>query len=117
MLLYIYTIQGVYWPDCKIARWTVQISFLSSHKEELMYSVCHNAKMNLKWHVELKAKTKLSPCLINWALCYEDVWESGGIAPPFLTLELSEGELSVPRPGRVTSVENPHIVPIRQETG
>jgi hypothetical protein len=28
---------------------------------------------------------KLSLCLISSALCHEDIWGSGGIAPPFLT--------------------------------
>jgi hypothetical protein len=27
---------------------------------------------------------KLSLCLINSALCHEDIWENGGIAPSFL---------------------------------
>jgi hypothetical protein len=36
-------------------------------------------------------EVKLSVCLINQAPPYEDVWESGGIAPPFLS---SGGELS-----------------------
>jgi uncharacterized Fe-S cluster-containing MiaB family protein len=28
---------------------------------------------------------KLSLCLMNYALCHEHIWDSGGIAPPFLT--------------------------------
>jgi hypothetical protein len=64
-------------------------------------------------HVEGKAKEKLSLCLINLALCHEDIWGSGGIAPPFFILELSECELSVSRPGRFNSVEIPHVLPIR----
>jgi hypothetical protein len=34
-------------------------------------------------------------CLIS----HVDIWESGGIAPPFLTSALDEGEWSVSRPG------------------
>jgi hypothetical protein len=33
-------------------------------------------------------KTKLSICFINQALCHEDIWDSGGIAPPFMTSAL-----------------------------
>jgi hypothetical protein len=36
--------------------------------------------------VEVKVKLPLS--LMNSALCNEDIWGSGGIAPPFLTLGL-----------------------------
>jgi hypothetical protein len=39
---------------------------------------------------------KLSLCLINYAQRYEDVWWSGGIAPPFLTLDLDGGQLNTP---------------------
>jgi hypothetical protein len=35
---------------------------------------------------EYNKKVKLCLCLINSALCHEDVWESGGIALPFLDL-------------------------------
>jgi hypothetical protein len=40
------------------------------------------------------AKIKLSLCLINSAPCHEDVWGSGDIAPPLLTLVLDGGEWS-----------------------
>jgi hypothetical protein len=33
---------------------------------------------------------KLSLCLINSALCREDVWGTGGIGPPFLTSTLND---------------------------
>jgi hypothetical protein len=33
-------------------------------------------------------KVKLFLCLIDQVLRYEDIWGSGGIAPPFLTLAL-----------------------------
>jgi hypothetical protein len=45
-------------------------------------------------------KTKLFLCLIKY--CHEDVCESGGIAPPFLTLALDAGELSTSHPCRFT---------------
>jgi hypothetical protein len=45
---------------------------------------------------------KLSLCLINEAPCHEDVLERGGIAPPFLTLALDEGEQSASYPGCFT---------------
>jgi hypothetical protein len=34
-------------------------------------------------------KVKLSPCLTNWALLHEGVWESGCIDPHFLELDTS----------------------------
>jgi hypothetical protein len=34
-------------------------------------------------------------CLINLALCHEDVWKTGGIPPSFVTSALDEGEWSV----------------------
>jgi hypothetical protein len=37
-------------------------------------------------------KVKLPVCVINWALCYEDLWLNGGIAPSFLTLVVHGGE-------------------------
>jgi uncharacterized protein YacL len=40
----------------------------------------------------LTVKVKLSLCLINKALCHEDVWGREGIAPPFLALALDGGE-------------------------
>jgi hypothetical protein len=36
---------------------------------------------------------------------HEDIWGSGGIAPPFLTSALDEGEWSVSRYGHFTSGE------------
>jgi hypothetical protein len=37
-------------------------------------------------------KIKLSLCLLNQALGHEDVWENGGIDPPFLTSALDREE-------------------------
>jgi hypothetical protein len=42
-------------------------------------------------------KVKLSLCLINSALCHEDICGTGGIAPPFLTSALDGGEWSASR--------------------
>jgi hypothetical protein len=39
-------------------------------------------------------KVKFSLCLINWALCHEGVWRSGGITPLHLTSALAGGEWS-----------------------
>jgi hypothetical protein len=36
----------------------------------------------------------------NYALGHEDVWGSGGIALPFLTMVIAGGEWSASRPGR-----------------
>jgi hypothetical protein len=41
-----------------------------------------------------KGKVNLALCLISEALCHEDIWGSGGIAPPFLTSTLGGGEWS-----------------------
>jgi hypothetical protein len=49
--------------------------------------------------ITTEVKVKLSLCLINLAQCNEDVWRSGGIAPPFLTSTLKESVVSfTPRP-------------------
>jgi hypothetical protein len=48
---------------------------------------------------------KLSLCLTNYALRHEGVWESGVIAPPFLTSALVAGEWSASRPCRLTPGE------------
>jgi hypothetical protein len=58
------------------------------------------------WFILLRVskgiKVKFSLCLINYALCHEDIWRSGGISPPFLTSALDGGEWSASRPGRFT---------------
>jgi hypothetical protein len=45
-----------------------------------------------------------SPCrpdwLWNYVVFYEEVWGSGGIAPPFWTTALDGGDWPVSRPGR-----------------
>jgi hypothetical protein len=45
-------------------------------------------------------------CLINWELCHEDIWGSGGTAPPILPSALDRGEWSASRPGRFTPGES-----------
>jgi hypothetical protein len=39
-----------------------------------------------------KVKIRFSLCLINYAPHHEDIWGSGGIAPPLLTSTLDGGE-------------------------
>jgi hypothetical protein len=52
-----------------------------------------------------KVKVKLPLCLIDLALCHEDIWGSGGIALPFLTSVLDGGEWSASCLGRFTPGE------------
>jgi hypothetical protein len=47
-------------------------------------------------------KLKLTMRLINCALGHEDLWGSGGIAPPFLTSAQDIGHRQVSRTGWVT---------------
>jgi hypothetical protein len=56
----------------------------------------------MKTNLGVKKKVKLSLCVFNSTLCHEDVWGSGGIAPPFLTSALDGGERSASLPGRFT---------------
>jgi hypothetical protein len=44
-------------------------------------------------------KVKVTLCFINFAICHEDIWGSGGIAPPFLTSALDRGEQSASHSG------------------
>jgi hypothetical protein len=53
----------------------------------------------------LKRKVKLSLCLVNLTTRHEDVWGSGGIAPPFLALWLDGGEWPTSHPFRFTPTE------------
>jgi hypothetical protein len=39
-----------------------------------------------------KGEVKVTLCLINYALCHENTWGSGGIAPPFVTSALDGGQ-------------------------
>jgi hypothetical protein len=58
---------------------------------------------------KLKGKTlKLSLGLINYARSSEDVRDSGGIAPPFLTSALDGGEWSASHPCYFTARETAH---------
>jgi hypothetical protein len=56
----------------------------------------------------VKVEVNLSLCLITYALCHEDIWESGGIAPPFLTSALDGGEWSTSHPGHFTPRGGPN---------
>jgi hypothetical protein len=47
------------------------------------------------WHEILKKKSKVAAVLDNEALRHEDIWESGGIFPPFLTAALDGDDWSV----------------------
>jgi hypothetical protein len=47
----------------------------------------------------LLLKVKVSLCFINYAICHEDILDSGSIAPPFLTSALHRGEQSASHPG------------------
>jgi hypothetical protein len=49
-------------------------------------------------------KGKVIPVL-NYALCHEDVWGSGGTATPLVTWVLDNGEWSATRPRRFTCRE------------
>jgi hypothetical protein len=49
--------------------------------------------------LQLHSPVRLHVVMFNYALCHEDMWGSGGIAPPFLTSELDGGELSASSPG------------------
>jgi hypothetical protein len=49
-----------------------------------------------------KAKIKLSLCLTNYTPRHDDVWKTGGKAPPFLTSALVGGEYSASCPVRFT---------------
>jgi hypothetical protein len=51
------------------------------------------------------AKENLPLCLINWAPNHENVWGSGGIAPPFLTSTQIWGEWSASLPAHFTTQE------------
>jgi hypothetical protein len=52
--------------------------------------------------LKLKLKLKFFMCLINY---HKDGSGSGGIAPPFLTSSLDEGERSVSSPDHFTAGE------------
>jgi hypothetical protein len=64
-------------------------------------------------HTLCICKVKFPLYLINYALCHEDVWESGGTTPPFLSLALDGREWSASRPCRFTpggSVPSAHCI-------
>jgi hypothetical protein len=58
----------------------------------------------------IKVDAGLSLCLINYAPRHEDVWRTGGKAPPLLASALDEGERSASRFGHITSGKDPHRI-------
>jgi hypothetical protein len=66
---------------------------------------CHFVHHMTCYYTYYQKKAKLSLCLISQVLCHEYIWGSGGIAPPFLTSALDEGEWSASRPWRSTPGE------------
>jgi hypothetical protein len=66
-------------------------SFYMKNKQEIFKGTCRihfpsNSRTNMK---KLSQGTvKFSLRLINYTLCHGDIWESGGLAPPFLTSTL-----------------------------
>jgi hypothetical protein len=64
-----------------------------------------------------KKNVKLSLCLINSALCHEDIWGGGGIAPPFLTSALDGGEWSDSRTGHFTHKKKSPWYPLGRRMG
>jgi hypothetical protein len=54
----------------------------------------------------------VSLCIISQALCLEDIWGSGTVAPPFLTSALDGGEWSASRPCRFTPGERAPWYPL-----
>jgi hypothetical protein len=81
-----------FWPSCL---WSVSIVFIIFPQTLSIYF------LSLRQQHKTTTKVKLTLCLINKALCHEDIWGSGGIAPPFLTSALDGGEWSASRPYRI----------------
>jgi hypothetical protein len=69
-----------------------------SRNTSLFINILHESLMNFIHSTVLY----LSLCLINEARRHEDTWRSGGIASPFLTSVLDEGERSASRLGHFT---------------
>jgi hypothetical protein len=68
-----------------------------------------------EFEVLFKVKVKLSQCLINSALCCEDMG-GGGVVPPFVTSALDGGERSASCPSYFNPEELP-LLPIGEEAG
>jgi hypothetical protein len=62
-------------------------------------------------------KVKVSLRLINYAPHQEDVWESGGVAPPFLTSALDGRERSASLTCRFTPEEVAPQYPLQRRLG
>jgi hypothetical protein len=93
-------ISGKWFPFYSISVEHYSISY--SHTR-YMFRPCHLIFLSSLWRVQVYEmyKGKADP-VFHWALCRDDVWGSGGIAPPFLTSTLVEGEWSASGPGRFT---------------
>jgi hypothetical protein len=52
-------------------------------------------------------KLKLFLCLINWASCHEDVWESGTIAPRILNSDIRWRWVGSSKPGSLHPGKSP----------
>jgi hypothetical protein len=61
-------------------------------------------------------KGKVVPVRNNQALRHEDIWESEGMAPPFLISGLDGGEWLASSPGRFTRGKN-HRYPLDRRMG
>jgi hypothetical protein len=66
---------------------------------------------------KVKRKVKLSLCLINQALCHEEIWGSGGIAQPFLTMALEGVEWAASRPCRFPPQGKSPCYPLHRRLG
>jgi hypothetical protein len=69
------------------------------------------------WKNYVKAKVKLSVCLINYAPRHEDLWGRVGIAPRFLNSALTESSSfwkdeemhEEPQPGEILEIRTHHL--------
>jgi hypothetical protein len=90
-----FSIQSYYWF------WSIKFKRIPS-----LHKILHTKK-----------NVKLSLCLINLALCHEDMWGSGGIAPPFLISALHGGEWSYSRIDNFTHRKKSPRYPLGRRTG
>jgi hypothetical protein len=75
------------------------LSFLNTHwlswwqQQRNIYNIDRLPVQRLSHWINVRAL-----CSFNYAVCHEDMWGNGGIAPPFLTSTLDGGEWPVSRP-------------------
>jgi hypothetical protein len=91
------TITVIKWRVEHVAR----MKEMTNEYKSLLWTKDFTRRPTLRYDY-IKIKVNLSLCLINQALCHQDIWGSGGIAPPFLTSSLDGGVWSASRPGRFT---------------